>query len=71
MASIDAARAQLPAAKILVDELKIIAQNSNEAPLPSGTLPIAVLRTSYPWDPSLGCAPADYAASRVMSPASS
>ncbi|AWS41610.1 S8 family serine peptidase [Streptosporangium sp. 'caverna'] len=63
VAAIDAARAQLPAAKISVDGVEIIAQNSNEAPLPSGTLPIAVLRTSYPSGPvSLGCAPADYAA---------
>ncbi|MBB6551557.1 S8 family peptidase [Nonomuraea rubra] len=63
VAALDAARAQLPAAKIAVDGTEIVAQNSNEAPLPSGSLPIAVLRTSYPSGPlSLGCDPADYAA---------
>ncbi|MFG1702610.1 S8 family serine peptidase [Nonomuraea sp. M3C6] len=63
VAALDAARAQLPAAKIAADGTEIIAQNSNEAALPSGTLPIAVLRTSYPSGPvSLGCVPADYAA---------
>ncbi|MEU6719635.1 S8 family serine peptidase [Nonomuraea sp. NPDC046802] len=63
VAALDAARAQLPAAKIAVDGTEIVAQNSNEAALPSGSLPIAVLRTSYPSGPlSLGCDPADYAA---------
>ncbi|MBB4940932.1 subtilisin family serine protease [Streptosporangium album] len=63
VAAIDVARAQLPAAKISVDGTEIVAQNSNEAALPSGTLPIAVLRTGYPSGPvSLGCDPADYAA---------
>ncbi|GAA2212214.1 S8 family serine peptidase [Nonomuraea monospora] len=63
VAALDAARAELPAAKISADGAEIVAQNSNEAPLPSGSLPVAVLRTSYPSGPlSLGCAPADYAA---------
>lgn len=60
VASIDAAQAVLPGVKIAT----INAQVSNGEPvIPSGTLPIAVLRTSYPSGPlSLGCAPADYAA---------
>ncbi|MFC5833447.1 S8 family serine peptidase [Nonomuraea insulae] len=63
VAALDAARAQLPAVKIAADGTEIIAQNSNEAPLPSGSMPIAVLRTSYPSGPvSLGCDPADYTA---------
>ncbi|MCW2879649.1 MAG: peptidase and in kexin sedolisin [Sphaerisporangium sp.] len=63
VAALDAARAQLPAAKISADGTEIVAQNSNDAALPSGTLPIAVLRTSYPSGAvSLGCDPADYAA---------
>jgi subtilisin family serine protease len=62
VAALDAARAQLPATKISSGGTEIIAQNSNEAALPSGTLTIAVLRTSYPSGPlSLGCDPADYA----------
>ena len=36
VAAIDAARAELPAAKISVGGVEIIAQNSNEAPLPPG-----------------------------------
>ncbi|GAA3222499.1 S8 family serine peptidase [Nonomuraea helvata] len=63
VAALDAARAQLPAAKISANGTEIVAQNSNEAALPSGALPIAVLRTSYPSGAlSLGCDPADYAA---------
>ncbi|MFC7643908.1 S8 family serine peptidase [Streptosporangium lutulentum] len=63
VAAIDVARAELPATKISVDGAEIVAQNSNEAPLPSAALPIAVLRTSYPSGPvSLGCDPADFAA---------
>ncbi|WP_090938724.1 S8 family serine peptidase [Nonomuraea jiangxiensis] len=63
VAALDAARANLPAVKIAAEGTELVAQNSNEAPLPSGTLPVAVLRTSYPSGPvSLGCAPADYAA---------
>ncbi|MFJ2029029.1 S8 family serine peptidase [Streptosporangium sp. NPDC087985] len=63
VAAFDVARNQLPAAKISADGVEVVAQNSNEAPLPSGTLPIAVLRTSYPSGPvSLGCDLADYAA---------
>jgi subtilisin family serine protease len=63
VAAIDAARAQLPAVKISADGTEIVAQNSNEGALPSGTLPIAVLRTSYPSGPvSLGCDLSDYAA---------
>ncbi|GII52584.1 peptidase S8 [Planotetraspora thailandica] len=63
VAAIDAARAQLPATKLSAGGTEVVAQNSNEAPLPAGTLSIAVLRTSYPSGPlSLGCDPADYAA---------
>ncbi|MEU9885035.1 S8 family serine peptidase [Sphaerisporangium sp. NPDC051011] len=63
VAALDAARATLPAVKISANGAELIAQNSNEAALPSGAPPIAVLRTSYPSGPvSLGCDLADYTA---------
>jgi hypothetical protein len=61
-AALDASRADLPAAKVTIDDASILAQNSNEAQLSDPSLPVAVLRTSYPDGAvSLGCDAADYA----------
>ncbi|HXF97443.1 MAG TPA: S8 family serine peptidase [Gaiellaceae bacterium] len=62
VAALDASSATFPGATIALSTGKaIVAQNSNGAALPSGSLPVAVLRTSYPDGPvSLGCDPSEY-----------
>lgn len=61
VAALDASRASVPAATVTIDGSSFVAQNSNEAALPDSSLPVAVLRTSYPDGPiSLGCNPEDY-----------
>lgn len=61
VAALDAV-ATLPVASLdLNPGPTITVQNSNNAVLPGGALPIAVLRTSYPGGPiSLGCSASDY-----------
>jgi subtilisin family serine protease len=62
VAAIDASSPTFPGATVALSTGKsITAINANGAALPSGSLGIAVLRTSYPSGPvSLGCDPADY-----------
>jgi minor extracellular serine protease Vpr len=62
VAAIDASSATFPGATVALSTgITFTAQNSNGATLPTGALPVAVLRTSYPSGPvSLGCNPADY-----------
>jgi minor extracellular serine protease Vpr len=63
VAAVDASGSTFPGASAALSTGKTIAmQNSNEASFASGTsLPIAILRTSYPNGPvSLGCDPAEY-----------
>ena len=62
VAAIDASSPTFPGATLALSTGKTItAINANDAALPSGPLPIAVLRTSYPNGPvSLGCDPAEY-----------
>ena len=63
VAAIDASGATFPGANAALSTgPSIVMQNSNGAPFTSGlTLPVAVLRTSYPSGPvSLGCDPAEY-----------
>jgi minor extracellular serine protease Vpr len=62
VAAIDASGATFPGATVALSTGKsITAINANDAALPTGSLGIAVLRTSYPSGPvSLGCDPAEY-----------
>jgi minor extracellular serine protease Vpr len=62
-AAVDSSGPEFPGVTVALSTGQtIVAQNSNEATLPSGALPVAVLRTSYPSGPvSLGCDPAEYA----------
>jgi subtilisin family serine protease len=61
-AALDASSPTFPAASAALSTgTSIVMLNANDATLPSGPLPIAVLRTSYPSGPvSLGCDPAEY-----------
>jgi subtilisin family serine protease len=63
VAAVDASGSTFPGATAALSTGKSITmQNSNEAAFTNGTtLPVAVLRTSYPGGPvSLGCDPAEY-----------
>lgn len=62
VAAIDASGATLPGANITLSTGEtVVALNANDAELPDGSLPVAVLRESYPDGPiSLGCEPSDY-----------
>jgi minor extracellular serine protease Vpr len=62
VAAVDASGPSFPGANVALSTgQSVLAQNSNGAALPSGPLPVAVLRTSYPDGPvSLGCDPAEY-----------
>ncbi|GAA2377304.1 S8 family serine peptidase [Nonomuraea africana] len=63
VAAMDVAMAQFPAATLTSGSGVLTLINANNAPVSAGSLPVAVLRTSYPNGPlSLGCTPADYAA---------
>jgi minor extracellular serine protease Vpr len=62
VAAMDASRAELPAARLSFGGSSLVVQNSNLAELTDDSLPVAVLRTSYPDGPvGLGCEPAEYA----------
>jgi len=62
VAALDAVAAIPVASLKLSTDGTITVQNSNNAALPGGPLPVAVLRTSYPSGPvALGCDASDYA----------
>lgn len=62
VAAMDASSPTFPGANVALSTGEfLVALNANAAALPTGPLPVAVLRTSYPNGPvSLGCSPSDY-----------